>query len=500
MARFNIFQLFILFDLLFVVFYFFFVQRPSKLTLVKIFYSLAVIYVYVFIIFDVLRLNPDDDGRMALLTIFPHTLLILLVSVYLIVFYATPGKYTKTKKVVKFLGALFLLLTLLLIFSNIFAGEIKNILYIFNFLFITWVIKLFIPLVLFMVYVKISNQPGALFLSAFLLFCLMIISYPAKNYILALSSTNPCATKPLILNHYVRPYERQEIYNGVVCINEKRGYPSHTFKWSPLKHSDAKSFEYLGIGYSRDKNHVFYESKIIKADPKTFDVNPSWPTDKMPNFIRGGTAYVRDKNFIYYEGKKLPVSSIIDFKIIDICNSYRCATDGVVVFKDGQIIKDLNPKKIISLHSCEYAKDNLNVYYSTDKIVGADAETFTVYGDNDRCYAHDKLNVYYEGVIIPGANPKKFHRIKKGDWSSPYVDDGGVYYDGKRLDIDVKNYKYLGKSTIKDTSSVYYRDKKIPGADPQTFKLIPHESCSMCAKDKNNEYFDGEIVEPPVCE
>ncbi len=89
-------------------------------------------------------------------------------------------------------------------------------------------------------------------------------------------------------------------------------------------------------------------------------------------------------------------------------------------------------------------------------------------------------------------------RIKKGDRQSPYTDENNIYSYGKKLDIDVNNYNYLGKSTVKDSYSVYYNTKKILGADPETFELVPVDSLNMLAKDKNNCYFDGEIDTPPT--
>ncbi|MCX7821174.1 MAG: DKNYY domain-containing protein [Brevinematales bacterium] len=60
--------------------------------------------------------------------------------------------------------------------------------------------------------------------------------------------------------------------------------------------ADPESFEYLGLGYGKDKNKVYYFRDsgffvIKEADPKTFQL------------VRGRKVDAIDKNYIYYCGK-----------------------------------------------------------------------------------------------------------------------------------------------------------------------------------------------------
>ena len=465
----------------------------------KVFYLLSIIYVYLFLMLDILGLNPEDDGDLSFFALFPLVMLPMATIFFYILFDNTTRRYSKLKKFLNLVGSLLVLFVVFVFILNFIYGELTEFLSIL-YAFTWWGIAPLVPLLFYLLY-KLTNYNSLFFYFSFFLFCwLASTSYPMKNYLAALYSNNPCATKKLIVRQYAGPaFMYQHKHGSVICIAQERVYPSETFEWVPLRSADVKSFENLGGGYSRDKNHVFYKGRVIEADPKTFTVDAKWKTEKMTNWIRGGTSYKRDAHDVYYNGEKLPVSDISNFKIIDLCHSYRCATDGTVIFKDGQIIKDLDPKKIISLNSCEYSKDLTNVYYSTKVIPGADAKTFDIYSSEDNyCYAYDKLNVYYKGLLLPDANPKKLHRIKKGDRQSPYTDGKNIYYYEKKLDIDINNYEYLGKSTIKDKHSVYYNNKKILGADPSTFRLVPFDALNMLAQDKNNCYFDGEIDTPPT--
>jgi hypothetical protein len=58
-----------------------------------------------------------------------------------------------------------------------------------------------------------------------------------------------------------------------------------------------------------------------------------------------------------------------------------------------------------------YAKDNSNVFFLGNKIIGARSSSFQVLGDS---YAKDSNNAYYFGQIIPGADVASFVWIGQG--------------------------------------------------------------------------------------
>jgi hypothetical protein len=297
-----------------------------------------------------------------------------------------------------------------------------------------------------------------------------------------------------------------KVHGDVVCIAKDRGYPSETYQWGVLQKADAKTFENLNDDYSRDEDHVFYNGKIIEgADAKTFVVNPVWKTDEpIESLEYYFTRYARDSQNIYFEGKSVPVRDISKFQINEFCESYRCATDGTSLFKDGKLVGGVDMKTLHLFRSCGYSVDKNHAYYNGEIIKEADADTFDLYYDSrDKyCYAHDKKALYYKGEMVPGASATKLEKVAPGDPFSPERDGKNIYYDGKRLDLDRSTFQYLGKGVSKDAVSVYQGANKIEGADAATFEIIPNsvpQSVNVCAKDKNHMYFDGEIGEHPLC-
>ena len=192
------------------------------------------------------------------------------------------------------------------------------------------------------------------------------------------------------------------------------------------------------------------------------------------------------------------------FKLIDICDSYLCATDGNSIFKKGKIVHGIDITTLHSFGSCEYAIDKNHAYHSGEIIEEADATTFELYYDSQDkyCYAHDKKYLYYQGKFVTESISSRLEAVSPGDPFSPERDGKNIYYDGKRLDLDINTYQYLGKGVSKDLATVYQGANKIEGADAATFEIIPNsvpQSVNVCAKDKNYMYFDGEQKNHPLC-
>ena len=107
----------------------------------------------------------------------------------------------------------------------------------------------------------------------------------------------------------------------------------------------------LGLGFTKDTLHVYYNDTIVKdADPATFEV-VNWQWEK-------------DKNSYFAQGKPFPGIDSTTFQILDF----------------------------------DHAKDKNNVYYDDNIIEGADAKTFHVKSDyrgedKNGCYDYgEKVN------------------------------------------------------------------------------------------------------------
>lgn len=140
----------------------------------------------------------------------------------------------------------------------------------------------------------------------------------------------------------------------------------------------------------------------------------------------------------------------------------------------------------------KYAKDVKNVYFSGNKsFEDVDAGTFEVLPAD---YSKDKNNVYSpeNGWIqrVNGANPKTIKVLNQF-----YLkDDKNVFFNDKKiLGADANSFIALDKENgyAKDKNSVYYFGQKVEGADPKTFEVI---SDGEYSKDDKNVYASGEII------
>ena len=179
----------------------------------------------------------------------------------------------------------------------------------------------------------------------------------------------------------------------------------------------------------------------------------------------GMAEYIKTNNEVYYkyaEGKDF------QFKVENV---------------DLGTFKVLNDK---------YAKDVKNVYFSGNKsFEDVDAGTFEVLPAD---YSKDKNNVYSpeNGWIqrVNGANPKTIKVLNQF-----YLkDDKNVFFNDKKiLGADANSFIALDKENgyAKDKNSVYYFGQKVEGANAKTFEVI---SDGEYSKDDKNVYASGEII------
>ena len=140
----------------------------------------------------------------------------------------------------------------------------------------------------------------------------------------------------------------------------------------------------------------------------------------------------------------------------------------------------------------KYAKDVKNVYFSGNKsFEDVDAGTFEVLPAD---YSKDKNNVYSleNGWIqrVNGANPKTIKVLNQF-----YLkDDKNVFFNDKKiLGADANSFIALDKENgyAKDKNTVYYFGQKVEGANAKTFEVI---SDGEYSKDDKNVYVSGEII------
>lgn len=218
--------------------------------------------------------------------------------------------------------------------------------------------------------------------------------------------------------------------------------------------------------FVKDKNGVYFDgylgglglsgsNKIEGADPETYV------------YFSGGLG--KDKNQVFSwiypdEGYKgVDVATLVGVE--DPERGGLWMKDKNQVYWRGNIVEGANPATFMVMSS-EYGRDGDKLYYTYKYIPTGDPDTLKNIVDDIGAYQKDKNNIYYiegpfdEGPIIATADHATFRPINS-------------YY-------------------AKDKVHVYYGNRIIEGADPETFVDLGEYGYS---KDKNHVYLSGNIVE-----
>jgi len=209
--------------------------------------------------------------------------------------------------------------------------------------------------------------------------------------------------------------------------------------------ADVSSFEILDKGsgqqFARDYAHFFVRGKILS----NFD---------HATGMYLGNNHLKDKNHVYFYN---------------------------------QIILGADPSSSQSIAN-GYIKDKSSIFCATNKIENADPITFEII---DKNYNRDQRYLFFENKIVKGFDPSNFKYVKGGPSHRiyNYISDGKVIvFDNKTINhVDISSWEHLGGCYSKDAQFVYYKNQKIPDADPESFKA----SHSHEASDKNYQYKKG---------
>lgn len=231
-----------------------------------------------------------------------------------------------------------------------------------------------------------------------------------------------------------------------------------------IEEADPKTFKALNENYAKDKNHVFYERKIIKdADTRSFKVI--------------NTFYAKDKNNVYYDGEIVKDANPEIFVVFG--DDYFIGfygKDENNFYHGREKIKDVPDPRTFRPLTATICKDNQKIYYVADSnnlvVADFDYDSFEVF--ESYLYGKDKDAVYSfykedstnkERLKFPGIDPETAEEIEINP----------LYFD-----------------LLKDKYHVYIDEKVLPGADASTFEYLTVDYY----KDKNHVYrFNGEILE-----
>ncbi|MFT5265219.1 MAG: hypothetical protein ACI8YQ_003970 [Polaribacter sp.] len=271
-----------------------------------------------------------------------------------------------------------------------------------------------------------------------------------------------------------------------------------------IEHSLGNSFIALKGGFSKDAKSVFYSYQKIKgANSKTFKLINNGP-------------FSYDKNNIYYDWKPIGATDINSFEVINSLG----AKDNQYYYKVSNAGDDslhiskypIKDKKSFQHLKHRYSKDDFQIYFDGEVVVGADSRTFEVidygkgkdsnfhyYGKSiinspqtfkelSKGYSIDSLSVYYKWSLIKDAKPEGFVILNQF-WSK---DNSYIYLEGEKTElIEFNTFSLIKGKYVKDKNSVFYLSSIINEVDSKTTESV--DSWNWI-RDKNSYFFKGEKV------
>jgi hypothetical protein len=135
------------------------------------------------------------------------------------------------------------------------------------------------------------------------------------------------------------------------------------------------------------------------------------------------------------------------------------------------------------------AKDKSHVFYTQEVIAGADPASFAPIGEDT---GKDNGAVYFRSQRCGDCDPASFGQISK-DW---YADKNAAY-DAmffRRIPVERASFAALNRWYAKDSRSVFFMSRPIPGADAASFKLEECGQSEVRGEDKNRCYWNGNPV------
>ena len=237
-----------------------------------------------------------------------------------------------------------------------------------------------------------------------------------------------------------------------------------------VENVDLGTFKVLNDKYAKDVKNVYFSGNksFEDVDAGTFEVLPA--------------DYSKDKNNVYSpENGWIQRVNGANPKTIKVLNQFYLKDDKNVFFNDEKIL-GANANSFIALDKENgYAKDKNSVYYFGQKVEGANPKTFEVISDGE--YSKDDKNVYASGEIIKGADPKTFREFPETSYSR---DKNNLYYcygEDKFLGkIDENKFEFLDDFIIRNGNEIYFYGNKLKLKDAKKFKLIKNTGIMTTSK------------------
>lgn len=204
----------------------------------------------------------------------------------------------------------------------------------------------------------------------------------------------------------------------------------------------------------------------------------------------GMSEYIKTNNEVYYkyaEGKDFQFKvENVDLGTFKVLNDKYAKDVKNVYFSGNKSFEDVDSGTFEVLPA-DYSKDKNNVYSPENgwiqKVNGANPKTIKVL---NQFYLKDDKNVFFNDKKILGADANSFIALDKENGYAK--DKNSVYYFGQKVEgANAKTFEVISDGEYsKDDKNVYVSGEIIKGADPKTFREFPETSYS---RDKNNLYY-----------
>ena len=204
----------------------------------------------------------------------------------------------------------------------------------------------------------------------------------------------------------------------------------------------------------------------------------------------GMSEYIKTNNEVYYkyaEGKDFQFKvENVDLGTFKVLNDKYAKDVKNVYFSGNKSFEDVDAGTFEVLPA-DYSKDKNNVYSPENgwiqRVNGANPKTIKVL---NQFYLKDDKNVFFNDKKILGADANSFIALDKENGYAK--DKNSVYYFGQKVEgANAKIFEVISDGEYsKDDKNVYASGEIIKGADPKTFREFPETSYS---RDKNNLYY-----------
>ena len=242
---------------------------------------------------------------------------------------------------------------------------------------------------------------------------------------------------------------------------------------------------------------------LNEANPKHFHLLTG-----TESILTKEESYIGADNMnVYYKNEILKGAEPTNFKILNDGFS----KDNKLVFFRNIPLKKANAKHFTVL-SNYYAKDNNNLWFCENVVsTGIDIPTFSVV---DGYFSKDKNNVYINNqqklIVFKDSEPATFSKrltVKKNQDKDYFIYSSSnktVVLNSKKeigepdfifkINSESKNIIVLDENFFRDTASVFYKNTRLTGANPDSLKIIDNNY----AKDSSYIFYKGKIIKENI--